>query len=148
MLRDILAKRRIAGATLVFTNGCFDLLHAGHIHLLTEAKKFGDILVVGINSDASVKKIKGDPRPITSAPDRATILASMEAVDYVVVFEETDPLSLIKEISPDVLVKGGDWQEGQIVGRELVHKVVRVPYKKGYSTTAIIEAILRSTRPG
>ena len=141
-LREILSRRRTAGSTVVFTNGCFDLLHPGHIHLLTEAKSQGDILVVALNSDASVRKIKGNGRPILPEADRALLVSALEAVDYVVIFDEADPLELIRELSPDVLVKGGDWEAHEIIGKELVTKVVVVSYQSGYSTTEIIKRVL------
>jgi D-beta-D-heptose 7-phosphate kinase/D-beta-D-heptose 1-phosphate adenosyltransferase len=143
-LKEILAKRRAQGFTVAFTNGCFDLVHAGHIHLLREAKRQGDLLVVGVNSDASVKKIKGNDRPILSETDRTIILSSLEMVDYVVVFDEADPFHLIEELQPDILVKGADWDASEIIGRELVKKVVLVPYQEGLSTTNIIKKILET----
>ena len=132
---------------IVFTNGCFDLLHAGHVDYLEKAKRLGDLLIVGLNSDSSIKRIKGSKRPIMSQDLRAKVLSSLKAVDYVVIFEEDTPLNLIKSIKPDVLVKGGDWELNKIVGREFVEsyggKVVTIPFVYDISTTKIIEEILR-----
>jgi D-beta-D-heptose 7-phosphate kinase/D-beta-D-heptose 1-phosphate adenosyltransferase len=135
------------GKKVVFTNGCFDILHKGHVHLLKRAKKLGDILIVGLNSDSSVKRIKGEKRPIFSVRDRAFVLSSIDVVDYIVIFNEDTPLKVIKAIEPDVLVKGADWDKKSIVGREIVEslggKVVRIPVLKGFSTTSVIEKLLR-----
>lgn len=132
---------------IVFTNGCFDILHVGHVRYLKEAKKLGDILVVGLNSDSSVNKIKGEKRPIVNEKERAEILLSLEAVDYVVIFEEETPFKLIKKINPDILVKGGDWKEEDIVGSDIVRKkggtVKSISYIEGKSTTNIIEKITK-----
>jgi len=144
-LKTIVTKAKAKGQKVVFTNGCFDLLHLGHVHLLREAKKMGDLLVVALNSDRSVKKIKGSNRPILPETERAELLAALEAVDYVTLFNEPDPSKVIEELKPDVLVKGGDWTKGQVIGGELVEqnggKVAVVPYLQGHSTTKIIEAI-------
>jgi len=133
---------------IVFTNGCFDLIHAGHIKLLKEARKSGDILILGLNSDSSIKKIKGPFRPILKQKARIDTLASIEFIDYIVIFNETTPLRLIKKIKPDVLIKGGDWQKEDIVGSEFVQayggKVKRVKLKKGYSTSSIIEKMKKA----
>ena len=133
--------------TIVFTNGCFDLVHPGHIKLLKQARKSGDILILGLNSDSSIKKIKGPLRPILNQNDRVEIFSSMEFIDYIVIFNEATPLNLIKEIKPDVLIKGGDWQKENIVGQEFVRsyggKVKRIKIKKGYSTSALISKIQR-----
>jgi D-beta-D-heptose 7-phosphate kinase/D-beta-D-heptose 1-phosphate adenosyltransferase len=126
---------------IVFTNGCFDLLHPGHIKVLREAKKRGDILIVGLNSDSSVKKIKGEERPILDEKARATLLEALEMVDYIVIFKEDTPYRLIKEIKPHYLVKGADWKENEVVGREFVERVIRVKLYPKYSTTKIIEKI-------
>jgi D-beta-D-heptose 7-phosphate kinase/D-beta-D-heptose 1-phosphate adenosyltransferase len=135
------------GKKVVFTNGCFDILHKGHVYLLKRAKKLGDILIVGLNSDSSVKRIKGEKRPIFSVRDRAFVLSSIDVVDYIVIFNEDTPLKVIKAIEPDVLVKGADWDKKSIVGREIVEslggKVVRIPVLKGFSTTSVIEKLLR-----
>ena len=142
-LKGIVQKLKKEGKRIVFTNGCFDLLHPGHIKCLEEAKKFGDVLIVGINSDQSVKRLKGPQRPIMPLWGRMMLLGALEAVDYVVCFEEDTPLELIKELQPDVLVKGGDWKEEEVVGRELVSEVKIVEYQEGFSTTSIIEKIKR-----
>jgi D-beta-D-heptose 7-phosphate kinase/D-beta-D-heptose 1-phosphate adenosyltransferase len=132
---------------VVFTNGCFDVLHRGHIECLRKAKSFGDLLVVGLNSDSSVRKIKGDKRPILPQGDRAEILASLEMVDYVVIFREETPLDLIASLVPDVLAKGGDYKKDEIVGRDIVEsaggRVVRIRHLPGRSTKGIIGKIAR-----
>lgn len=132
---------------IVFTNGCFDLIHAGHIEYLQKAKKLGDALIVGINSDFSVRKIKGDKRPITGQNDRAAIIAALEAVDYVLIFNEATPLKLIKALRPDVLVKGADWDLKNIVGGDFIKsyggKVRAVSLVKGRSTSNIIRKIVK-----
>ncbi len=129
----------------VFTNGCFDLLHPGHIRTLEQARALGDLLVVGVNSDASVRIIKGAGRPLVGEAERAELLAALAAVDFVVIFAEPTPRELIARLVPDVLVKGGDWGAGEIVGREEVEsaggKVVSIPVEPGYSTTRILEKI-------
>lgn len=130
-------KRKI----LVFTNGCFDILHPGHIKVLQQAKKKGDILIVGLNSDVSIKKIKGAYRPVLNEQARAQLLAALTPVDYVILFNEPTPYELLKKIKPDILVKGGDWDSSRIVGRNIVKKVYRVKLQPGYSTTAIIKKI-------
>lgn len=130
---------------IVFTNGCFDVLHAGHVRYLKKAKSLGDILIVGLNSDASVRNIKGKYRPVLPESERAEILAALEAVDYCVLFKETTPEKLIRKIVPDILVKGADWKANDIVGADIVKKnggrVARVRLVKGKSTTNIIEKI-------
>ncbi|HYR02611.1 MAG TPA: D-glycero-beta-D-manno-heptose 1-phosphate adenylyltransferase [Syntrophobacteria bacterium] len=135
-----------AGKRMVFTNGCFDLLHVGHIRSLEKARSRGDCLVVGINSDTSVRQIKGPGRPIVPQKERAEVLAALACVDWVTIFEEPDPLALISLLVPDVLVKGADWKEGEIVGADVVGaaggKVVRINLKLGLSTTRLIERIL------
>ncbi len=130
------------GNKIVFTNGCFDIIHVGHIRYLKEAKKLGDILVIGLNSDISVKKIKPS-RPVNPENERAEVLSSIEMVDFVTFFDEETPYNLIKFLEPDVLVKGGDWKVENIVGAELVKEVYSLPYIKGFSTTGIIEKILK-----
>ena len=130
---------KAAGQRIVFTNGCFDLLHYGHLHYLAEAKDLGDKLIIGVNSDASVSRLKGPHRPIKDETTRLHLLAAMICVDAVVLFEEDTPLELIKALLPDVLVKGGDWQPHQIVGADVVlekgGKVKSLPFIEGYSTT-------------
>jgi len=133
------------GKKVVFTNGCFDLLHPGHLRSLEQARELGDVLIVGINGDASVKELKGEGRPILPAAERAEILAALESVDAVVIFEELTPQRVISRILPDILVKGSDWPGDQIVGREEVEaaggKVVLAPVVPGYSTSAILKKI-------
>lgn len=142
---DRLKLRQQAGDKIVFTNGCFDILHSGHISYLKEAKRLGDVLVVGVNSDMSVRRLKGEGRPINSLDDRTTLLTALECVDYVVPFEEDTPLELIKKIKPDVLVKGGDYQADMVVGAKEVNEnggEVRIlPFIAGKSTTGVIEKI-------
>jgi D-beta-D-heptose 7-phosphate kinase/D-beta-D-heptose 1-phosphate adenosyltransferase len=136
------------GEKIVFTNGCFDLLHPGHIHLLHQAKELGDRLVVGLNSDASVRRLKGETRPILSERDRASIVGSLDSVDLVVVFEEDTPDRLIRTLKPDILVKGSDYGLDQVVGREIVEsyggKVHLVNLVKGQSTTDIANRIIEA----
>jgi len=138
-------KLREEGKKIVFTNGCFDIIHIGHIKYLTEAKKLGDVLVVGLNSDDSVKRLKGESRPVTPQSERAEILDSLKPVDYVVIFEEDTPLELIRIVKPDFLVKGGDYKPENIVGADFVTqnggKVVVIPYVFGKSTTKLIERL-------
>lgn len=136
---------RGSGRRVVFTNGVFDILHPGHIRYLQQARALGDALIIGLNSDASVKRNKGPERPINNESERAEILSALECVDAVVVFDENTPAEIIKAIQPDILVKGADWGEDAIVGRDTVEarggKVVRVPIEQGYSTTEIIRKI-------
>ncbi len=145
------SRRRRLGHRMVFTNGCFDLLHAGHVSYLHEARSLGDFLVVGLNSDASVKRIKGPERPVNPERERALVLASLACVDYVVIFEEDTPERLIRALSPEVLVKGADWPEDRIVGADFVKarggRVVRLPFRFQVSTTRIIERIRRPDSP-
>lgn len=135
------------GKTLVFTNGCFDILHAGHVSYLSMAAALGDVLVLGLNSDVSVRRIKGEKRPIIGEDHRARVLAGLEAVDHVVLFDESDPGRLIQDLCPDILVKGADWSEEQIVGAAFVKenggRVERIVLEPDISTTAIIERIGR-----
>ena len=126
-----------AGKKAVFTNGCFDLLHAGHIYSLEKARSLGDFLFLGLNSDASVRRLKGPSRPINKAGDRALVLAALAAVDAVVVFGEDTPLKLIKALRPDILVKGADYRNSTVVGAEFAGRVALVPLLKGRSTTAL-----------
>jgi D-beta-D-heptose 7-phosphate kinase/D-beta-D-heptose 1-phosphate adenosyltransferase len=139
------AERKRNGERVVFTNGCFDLLHPGHVRCLEQARALGDVLVVAINSDASVRQLKGDGRPAMPQEERAEILAALAAVEYVVIFEEPTPCRLIARLLPDVLVKGGDWDADEIVGRAEVEAaggcVVSIPVVPGYSTTSILQRI-------
>lgn len=142
-LSAFLEKNR--GKKIVFTNGCFDILHRGHVTYLTEAKKLGDLLVVGLNSDASVKRLKGPERPINNEKDRQYVLSQLKAVDFVEIFTEDTPLNLILTVKPGVLVKGGDWKIEQIVGGKEVQaaggQVFSLNFVDGYSTTSLIEKI-------
>lgn len=146
-LIDRLNEHKKNNQRIVFTNGCFDILHVGHVRYLSEAKAQGDILVVGLDSDASVRKIKEEQRPIISQDQRAEILASLRCVDYVTIFDDADPLPLISAIKPDVLVKGADWQEDDIIGADVVKenggKVVRVSVVPDSSTSDIIQKIVK-----
>lgn len=147
-LAATLATWRAAGEKIVFTNGCFDLLHYGHLHYLAQARDLGDRLVVGLNGASSVRRLKGPKRPINDELTRTHLLAALEVVDAVVVFEEDTPLHLIQLVQPDLLVKGGDWQPAQIVGSAAVlangGEVRSLPFITGYSTTNIEQKILRS----
>ncbi|GAA6869624.1 hypothetical protein AOH223_13420 [Helicobacter pylori] len=129
---------------IVFTNGCFDILHKGHASYLQKAKALGDILIVGLNSDASVKRLKGDKRPIVSEKDRAFLLASLSCVDYVVVFEEDTPIKLIQALKPDILVKGADYLNKEVIGSEFAKETRLMEFEEGYSTSTIIEKIKRT----
>lgn len=145
-LPSTLSRWRAAGDKIVFTNGCFDLLHYGHLHYLADARDLGERLVVGLNSATSVRRLKGPNRPINDELTRTHQLAALAMVDAVVIFEEDTPLELIKLVQPDILVKGGDWQPEQIVGSDVVlargGKVLSLPYIQGYSTTNIERKIL------
>jgi len=142
------ATQRAAGRRVVFTNGVFDLLHPGHVRYLQQARALGDLLVVGINADRSVRANKGPQRPITPEQERAEILAALECVDAVTIFDEETPYEIISALQPDVLVKGADWAHDAIVGRDIVEgrggEVVRIPVEQGHSTTAILERIKHS----
>ena len=147
-IQSTVSQWKLVGEKIVFTNGCFDILHFGHIHYLAEASELGDRLVIGLNSEASVKRLKGEHRPINDEVTRQYLLAALEFVDGVVVFEEDTPLELIKTILPDVIVKGGDWKSEQIVGSDIVlangGQVKSLVFKEGYSTTLIEEKIRKS----
>ena len=142
-----IAEVREAGGRVVFTNGCFDLLHPGHVSYLQAARALGDALVVGLNSDASVKRLKGPERPVVSEKDRAAMLAALRSVDAVVVFEEDTPVRLLRELKPAVYVKGGDYRIEDLpeakVAEEIGAEVRVLPFEPGYSTTALIEKIRR-----
>jgi len=143
----VVERLRATGQTVVFTNGVFDLLHVGHLRYLQQARALGDALIVGVNSDRSVRANKGAGRPITPETERAEILSALACVDAVVVFDEDTPHDIIAALQPDVLVKGADWAADAIVGREVVEarggRVVRVPIEAGYSTSALVEKIRR-----
>jgi D-beta-D-heptose 7-phosphate kinase/D-beta-D-heptose 1-phosphate adenosyltransferase len=146
-LGPLCAILRASGQRVVFTNGCFDIIHPGHTRYLAIAKSFGDILIVALNSDSSVRTIKGMRRPINAEAERAEVLSALEAVDYVTIFDDPDPYRVIKELQPDVLVKGGDWPIERIIGRDVVEarggRVVNVPFVVGQSTTGVVEKILK-----
>jgi len=127
------------GRKIIFTNGCFDIIHIGHIKLIKKASSLGDILIIGLNSDNSVKRLKGKNRPINNFSDRAEVLSAIEGVDYIVGFSEDTPYNLIKKIRPDIIVKGGDYKVNDVIGREFAKKVYIFPLIKGKSTTKIIE---------
>jgi rfaE bifunctional protein nucleotidyltransferase chain/domain len=130
------------GKKVVFTNGVYDIFHAGHVHMLEKAKALGDVLIVGVNKDASARRLgKGPERPINKFEDRATVLCALSCVDAVIGFDEDTPLALIAQLKPDVLVKGADYKKHQVAGREHAGKVVLVPLKKGYSTTGIVKKL-------
>jgi D-beta-D-heptose 7-phosphate kinase/D-beta-D-heptose 1-phosphate adenosyltransferase len=141
------ARLKAGGKTLVFTNGVFDLLHVGHLRYLTQARGLGDALMVGLNADACVKRLKGDLRPILPEAERAELLAGLACVDYVCLFDEDDPRSLIQAVVPGLLVKGGDWPIDKILGRDTVEaaggKVMSLPFVEGRSTTTIVQDIAR-----
>ncbi len=144
-LAEICEVLRAENKKIVFTNGCFDIIHAGHVTYMYEAKSFGDILIVGLNTDDSTRRLKGSSRPLNNQKDRAVVLSSLEMVDYVTLFDEDTPYELIKSIKPDVLVKGGDYTNDTIVGSDIVEErggeVRVVPLLEGRSTTSIIEKI-------
>ncbi len=145
-LPSVIENLKKTNKKIVFTNGCFDILHWGHIYYLQEAAKLGDVLIVGINTDASIRRLKGENRPINKFSDRIKVVAALEVVDFVVGFKEDTPYKLILQIKPDILVKGGDWKIHNIVGAKEVMdwggKVVTIPIRRGRSTTTIIEKIL------
>ncbi|MCH7590965.1 D-glycero-beta-D-manno-heptose 1-phosphate adenylyltransferase [PVC group bacterium] len=144
-VRPLLEKIKSEKKTIVFTNGCFDILHPGHVYYLNHAKNMGDCLVVGLNTDASVKRIKGPKRPLVCEKDRARVLASLESVDYVVFFDDDTPQKLIEIVKPDILVKGGDYRKDEIMGADIVKayggKVATIDFLDGFSTTEMISKI-------
>jgi rfaE bifunctional protein nucleotidyltransferase chain/domain len=144
-LKSKLETLRKEGKKIAFTNGCFDILHVGHVRYLREAKKTGDVLVLALNSDSSVRSIKGEKRPLVSEEERAEVLAALEFIDFVTIFPESTPLELINYLKPDILIKGGDWPEDKVVGRDEVKKwggrVTIIPEVEGKSTTNIVEKI-------
>ena len=146
-LKAIRSKLKAEGKKVVFTNGVFDIIHSGHVDYLSKAKKLGDILIVGLNSDDSVKRIKGDKRPILKQEERAFILSNLKPVDYVVLFDEDTPEKLISEIIPDILVKGADWAIEKIVGKDIVEKnggsVMNIEFVNDQSTSKIIDLIVK-----
>ena len=146
-LKAIRSNLKAEGKVIVFTNGVFDLIHSGHVDYLSKAKKLGDVLIVGLNSDESVKKIKGDKRPILKQEERAFILSNLKPVDYVVFFDEDTPEKLISELIPDILVKGADWSVDKIVGKDIVEKnggrVMNIDFVNDQSTSKIIDLIVQ-----
>ncbi len=146
-LKKIINNLRRQRKALVFTNGCFDIVHRGHVEYLKKARAMGDVLIVGLNSDSSVKRLKGKGRPVNSQKDRCEVLAGFEFVDFVTIFNEDTPFNLINELRPDVLVKGADWKKSEIVGSDIVKsyggKVAVVKYIKGYSTTKLLKMIAK-----
>ncbi len=144
---DIRAKLKSENKKVVFTNGCFDILHSGHIDYLSKSKELGDILIVGLNSDSSIRRIKGERRPIMNEIDRAFILSSLKPVDYVILFDEDTPAEIINQIIPDILVKGADWEISKIIGRDVVEKnggqVKTITFVNDISTSKIIDIILK-----
>ena len=148
LLENILAGERRRGKNIVFTNGCFDLLHVGHVKYLQEARQLGDLLILGLNSDDSIRRLKGPNRPLIGEEERSHILAALNCIDYVVVFDEDTPLELISTLRPDVLVKGGNYTAEEVVGRDLVEsyggRVELIDFVDGKSTTNIINKILES----
>jgi len=146
-IRSLVGGLKQSGKKIVFTNGCFDILHYGHVKYLEKCKRLGDILIVGLNSDSSVRKIKGKGRPVTGEKERAALLSALAAVDYIAIFSEPTPAILIDTITPDILVKGGDWKGRNIAGSVHVEShggtVTCVPFVKGYSTTRILKRIKR-----
>lgn len=158
-MRNILALKELVhvvrrlkrqGKTVAFTNGCFDLLHAGHLNILQRIKRRADVLIVAINSDSSVRRLKGPGRPVVPARERAALVAALKPVDYVTIFAEPTPLRVIRFIRPDLLVKGADWSAPEVVGREVVErcggKALLLPYLQGHSTTRLLQRIRRLQR--
>ncbi|MFH2139117.1 MAG: D-glycero-beta-D-manno-heptose 1-phosphate adenylyltransferase [Candidatus Omnitrophota bacterium] len=147
-LEQVIAVLKKNGKKIVFTNGCFDLIHYGHVTYLEQAKKQGDVLVVGLNSDASVRKLKGKTRPVVCEKERAGVLASLQSVDYVVIFGQDTPLKVIKKLNPDVLIKGSDWKNENIVGADHLAsyggKVKRARFIEGCSTTQLLKKIVKT----
>jgi D-beta-D-heptose 7-phosphate kinase/D-beta-D-heptose 1-phosphate adenosyltransferase len=150
-LAELALKHKNDGKKIVFTNGCYDILHVGHIQCFQESKRLGNILIVAVNSDRSVGVLKGPSRPIVPEGERAELIAAMESVDYVTIFDQEDPFEVISAVKPDILVKGGDWSIETIVGRELVEsyggKVMTIPMVEGISTSEIIEKIVSHSSP-
>jgi rfaE bifunctional protein nucleotidyltransferase chain/domain len=142
-MKEVCLRLAGQGRKTVFTNGCFDIIHKGHVRYLRQARRLGDVLIVGLNSDRSVSHIKPG-RPVNSEKDRAEVLAALCMVDYVIIFDESTPYSLIRSLKPDVLVKGGDWKKEDIVGSDIAKETYSLPYVKGVSTTRIIEKILKA----
>ena len=145
LVREVQSRRQL-GQRIAFTNGCFDLMHIGHVKYLEEAKKVNRVLIVGLNSDVSIHRIKGSNRPIIVQKSRAAVIAALESVDFVVIFNEAAPYKIISAIKPDILIKGADWKGKSVVGEDLVKRLEFVKYIKGFSTTNIIEKIIKSDK--
>ena len=147
-IKELAEELKKQNKIIVTTNGVFDILHLGHIKYLQEAKKLGDVLIVAINSDSSVKQIKGPERPINNEQSRAEVLAALTFVDYAIIFNETDPVNILSEIKPDIHVKGGDYKLGEIIEKDIVEKnngkIILIPEIKGYSTTDLINKIIKN----
>lgn len=140
-LKEVLNSERSKNKKIVFTNGCFDIIHRGHVEYLQKAKELGDLLILGLNSDLSVKRLKGENRPINKEKDRAIVLAALECIDYITIFKEDTPLELIKIVKPDILAKGGDYKIENIAGREYAKETILIDFVDGYSTSNIIKII-------
>ena len=142
-----LALLRAKGKRIVFTNGCFDIIHVGHVDYLTKSRNMGDVLVIGLNSDASVRRLKGNGRPINKETDREKVLSALFFVDYVTIFDEDTPELLVRKLKPDIMVKGGDWKGRQVAGADFVRsrggRLAIVPLVKGYSTTSVVKKIAK-----
>lgn len=138
---NIIRNKKNENKRIVFTNGCFDILHRGHVEYLQKARELGDLLILGLNSDLSVKKLKGENRPINNEEDRAIVLSALECVDFVIIFDEDTPFELIKIVNPDILVKGGDYKIENVVGREFAKETILIDFVDGYSTTKTIKDI-------
>jgi len=145
LLKKLPALRR-QGKKIAFTNGCFDLMHIGHVKYLEQASKGNRVLIVGLNSDLSTRRIKGPSRPIIPQKSRSAVLAALESVDFVVIFNEETPYQLIAAVKPDILIKGADWKGKPVIGEDLVKKVELIKYIKGFSTTNIIEKVIKSEK--
>ena len=141
-LKEILkSEKENNNPKIVFTNGCFDIIHRGHVEYLQKAKELGDLLILGLNSDLSVKRLKGENRPINNEEDRAIVLSALECVDFIIIFDEDTPFELLKNLKPDILVKGGDYKLENVIGREFAKETVLIDFVDGYSTTKIINKI-------
>ena len=147
-MKDLVSQWQDRGDTVVFTNGCFDILHRGHVTYLQEAAQLGDHLIIGLNSDASVGRLKGPTRPLVAEADRAYLLSALACVDGVVIFEEDTPAELLEAIRPNILVKGGDYQPDQVIGRDFVDSVQILSFKEGYSTTNVVNKIANLAKEG
>ncbi|WP_295162707.1 D-glycero-beta-D-manno-heptose 1-phosphate adenylyltransferase [uncultured Brachyspira sp.] len=140
-LNNVLDTLKKENKKIVFTNGCFDILHRGHVEYLQKSRELGDFLILGLNSDSSVKRLKGNDRPINNENDRAAVLSALECIDYICIFDEDTPFELIKALKPDILAKGGDYKTEDVVGREFSKETVIIDFVDGYSTTNIIKKI-------